>query len=56
MRYLLLFFLAYLVYRYLKPLLQKPVENPHVKGKSEPDSVDVKKRGNIEDAEFEELD
>ncbi len=56
MRYLLFFLLAYLVLRYLKPLLQKPVENSHVKGKSESGPVDVKKRGNIEDAEFEDLD
>lgn len=56
MRYLLLFILAYLVYRYVKPLLQKPPENPHVKGNSPTGSVDTKKSGNIEDAEFEELD
>lgn len=56
MRYILLFLLAYLVYRFIRPMLKKPVENPHVKGKSETDSVSINKRGNIEDAEFEELE
>lgn len=56
MRYLILFLIAYLIYRYLKPMLRKPVENPHVKGKTETNPTDNHKRGNIEDAEFEELE
>ena len=56
MRYLLLFFIGYLIYRYLKPLLQKGPENPHVKGASGRNTDPGQKRRDIEDAEFEEIE
>lgn len=56
MRYLFLFLLGYIIYRYLKPLLQKGPENPHVKGSSPRDTNPVQERQDIEDAEFEEIE
>lgn len=56
MRYLLLFLLAWLIYRYLKPMLQKPQQDPFVKGNQSSDSNGHLKNRNIEDADFEELD
>ena len=56
MRYLLLFLLAYLIYRYMKPLLQKKPENPHVKGGDRKKSINSDKSRNIEDADFEEIE
>ena len=45
-----------MIYRYMKPLLQKSPENPHVKGTSGKDTNPAQKRRDIEDAEFEEIE
>jgi hypothetical protein len=56
MRFLLILFLIYIAYKFLKPLLRKPTANPHVQGKEVHTSTTEKAAKNIEDAEFEEID
>ncbi len=56
MRFLLILLLAYIVYKYLKPLLRKPVPNPHVRGKETKSTGAETPPKHIEDAEFEEID
>ncbi len=56
MRFLLILFLTYVAYKFLKPLLHKPTPNPHVQGKETDTSGSVIPDKNIEDAEFEEID
>jgi hypothetical protein len=55
MRTILLIILAYLIFRSIKPLLQKKPENPHVKGENETKDR-LKNNRNIEDADFEEIE
>ena len=56
MRYLLLFLLGYLLYRYMRPLLQKKPENPQVKDSSLKTNENTNQNRKIEDAEFEEIE
>ncbi len=56
MRYLLLFFLGYLLFRYMRPLLQKKPENPQVKDSRTQTNDSITKNRKIEDAEFEEIE
>ncbi len=56
MRFILIIFLAYIVYKMLKPALRKPKPNPYVRGKEADTTRTEKPPKNIEDAEFEEID
>lgn len=56
MRYLLLFLLGYLLFRYLRPLLQKKPENPQVKDSNAQTNDGINQNRKIEDAEFEEIE
>jgi len=56
MRYLLLFLLGYLLFRYLRPLFQKKPENPQVKDSGIQTNDSINKNRKIEDAEFEEIE
>ena len=55
MRTILLIILAYLIFRSLRPLLQKKPENPHVKGENKAEDR-LNNNRNIEDADFEEIE
>jgi len=55
MRTILLIILVYLIFRSLRPLLQRKPENPHVKG-DDTTKDRLNKNRDIEDADFEEIE
>ena len=55
LRLLILAIIGYFLYKMVKRFITPPPQNPHVHGKSE-DDHDLKKRNDIQDADYEDIE